>query len=1323
MNVQRITLALLLWAAVPRLFAQTFSGINRILSTADGLPSSTITGLVQDRAGFIWMATADGLARYDGRNVRIFRQDDQPNALLENNIAHIQLLSNGTFLLQTRTGDFQKFDPVTERFSLFFPLARQGKRKIDDGWLAPDGKTFWGLWRGEKIQYFDQKLHSTYRWDQRTLGIAANTLHSMIVASSGLVYAHSDKGLIVINPHTRQHRLLPFAGPVERRLNTLTPVVDWAHVVERPSGDILVIGQHCLHVFNPTTRQFREVVMPGPFAPNGAYALRVLADGKVYLGIGQHLYELLPNDQFATVYTGELPIGEQRAFGIPYICDRTGIVWLYDQAGKLTLLNQRQQPFRTYPYRTSWTTDLLQTGLGMEPVQTIKNSDSWTRLTPFRGSLWFIDQRTLYRYNIVRHRPEQTSSFIINDTCHFKIALKPDQHGHLWVYGNERGGLTEIDSVGHVKRYWPNSLVPQPLENRGLDVADIQPMGQTIWMASYQGKGLYQYDLRQKKIIRQWLHIPGNTQSLPTNQLLGLLADPREPNRTLWLGTLGRGLIRFDTQTGQFRTFTVSDGLPDNTINSLQTDHRGFIWVATNKGLVRLDAHSFRMRVFTRSDGLQDDEFVFAAATQLPDGRLAFGSKTGMTVFNPSAIREQTSQTPVVLSALRINNELVEANKPSSPLTSPVNALTTLTLSHKQNFLTFEFAGLAYAKPDQIHYRHRLLGVDQDWVTTGTNNSATYTQLRPGNYVFEVMATNADGRWSHNLKQLAIRITPPWWASWWAYIVYTLTFGVSLAGFIRFRIKQRRQLQEIDLRKQEAAQLKIIGELKTRFFDNITHEFRTPLSLILSPTEKLLDESKHDTITRQRLETIRRNGNRLLHLVNQLLDLSKLEAGSMTVTPIRCNIAQFMNHLIEPFRPVAEERGIELILLVDECPQDYLLDTDKWGTILTNLLSNALKFTSKGGRITAIVSSPDEFSRRILISDTGIGISADKLPHIFDRFYQVDDTQTRAYDGTGIGLALVKEYTRILGGSIYVSSQPAVGTTFTLLLPVLPALPNADAAPATTTLNLPDTLAYIHDRSLMNMADSPTDSPVILVVEDNVELRDFIASELYQSYRVLIAQNGEEGWELAKSELPDVVISDVMMPKMDGYALTRHLKTNTLTNHIAVLLLTARASQESRMDGLRQGADDYLTKPFHVNELQQRIHNLLSRQQALRAFYGQQFAQPNALLPTETLANEFVHRLHEAIDLHLSDSTFGVEEMARHMGVSRRTLHRKLTATVNLSANEVIRQHRLKRAAQLLLAGHNVSETAYLVGYESSAHFSLIFKEFFQKTPTEYTQQ
>ncbi|GAB2529173.1 hybrid sensor histidine kinase/response regulator transcription factor [Spirosoma aerophilum] len=539
---------------------------------------------------------------------------------------------------------------------------------------------------------------------------------------------------------------------------------------------------------------------------------------------------------------------------------------------------------------------------------------------------------------------------------------------------------------------------------------------------------------------------------------------------------------------------------------------------------------------------------------------------------------------------------------------------------------------------------------------------------------------------------------------------------------------------------RESQQLKVINELKTRFFDNITHEFRTPLTLILSPVEKMLQRYQEPEPLHTGLLMVERNAQQLLRLINQLLDSAKLESGHLVVSPTIGNLDDFVGQIVQTFQPVAHERSLELTYQSDLVDL-YSFDANKVEQIVYNLIANALKFTYTGG---VRVELKQGASVQLVVSDTGIGIASEKLPFIFNRFYQVlpsSSSDTSAlpdfgHSGTGIGLALVKELTELMNGTVTVQSRAAdqwgnlSGTTFTVELPLLTAdrttLPDLGSEPARQLLDGSD---YADGYSVreqvaldtIEQATSPdSDKALVLVVEDNRELCAFIARELSTVYRVLTAGNGEEGWKIAKAELPDIVLTDVMMPLVDGYELTRRLKTDAATNHIAVVMLTAKTALTSRIEGLKQGADDYISKPFHIDELHLRLRNLLSHQQKLQVYYQNILTGSEAAVQAETVTDKFLHKLQTLIEGRLDDSQFGVTELAHEIGMSRRTLHRKLTSIANMTINDFIRQYRLRRATQFLRDGHNISETAYLVGYESPAYFTTIFKEVYKKTPSEY---
>ncbi|MVM35899.1 response regulator [Spirosoma sp. HMF4905] len=523
---------------------------------------------------------------------------------------------------------------------------------------------------------------------------------------------------------------------------------------------------------------------------------------------------------------------------------------------------------------------------------------------------------------------------------------------------------------------------------------------------------------------------------------------------------------------------------------------------------------------------------------------------------------------------------------------------------------------------------------------------------------------------------------------------------------------------------RETVEIKAVDEMKTRFFTNITHELRTPLTLIVSPVDNLLETPNLPTTFQNQLSTVQRNARQLLRLINQLLDINKLEAQQMDLVNEVGDLTGFVGQIVDLFRPSTTIKQLALTYETNLPPGNYLFDAGKWEKILYNLLSNAIKFTETGS-INVRLTHTSRMAQ-LAVSDTGIGIAADKLPHIFNRFYQVDPSRSRAYEGTGIGLALVHELTTRLGGTITVQSQTQEiggqsGTHFLLEIP----LQQADAVvpqkiESRLTVDVPLLPAELTYPTTETQSDN---TPLVLVVEDNAELREFIVAELATTYRIRSAANGYEGWVVAKEELPDVIISDLMMPRLDGYELISQLKADPATDHIAVILLTASVEADSRLKGLSQGADEYLTKPFHLGELRLRLRNLLTRQDKLREEYRQQFTKPDQSTPLETIQDQFLRRLYHLLDDHLDDSSLSVEWLADQLAVSRKTLYRKVQTLMQLSPNDLIRQYRLRKAIDLLRAGHNASETAYMVGFESPSYFTRVFKEFYNQTPTDYIRQ
>ncbi len=534
--------------------------------------------------------------------------------------------------------------------------------------------------------------------------------------------------------------------------------------------------------------------------------------------------------------------------------------------------------------------------------------------------------------------------------------------------------------------------------------------------------------------------------------------------------------------------------------------------------------------------------------------------------------------------------------------------------------------------------------------------------------------------------------------------------------------KSRRYVDQL----RETQELRAVDAMKNRFFANITHELRVPLSLIVSPVDKLLENESLALPFQEQLTTVRRNASQLLRLINQLMDISKLEVRQMELVDQVGDLPGFVGQLVDLFRPSTDIKKLTLSYQTDLPAGNYLFDAGKWETIVYQLLTNAIRFTHLGG--INVTLRQTVLGACLTVRDTGIGISAHKLPHVFDRFYQGDNLRIRANDGTGIGLALVRELALRLGGSISVESQvdgPSgeSGTTFVLDLPVQRTGGYVAAQAVMAPSQIVDLPALPAEVRLVTPSGTAEAPPLLLVVEDSPELREFMVAELATSYRVRSAANGHEGWVVAKEELPALIITDLMMPRLDGYAFIERLKADPATDHIAIVLLTASAGQEHRLRGLALGADDYLTKPFHLGELRLRLRNLLGRQQRLREYYRQQLAQPNPTTPLHSVGDQFLQKLYALIEQHLDDPTLSVEWLADQLAMSRKAMYLKVHNLTHLSPIELIRQYRLRKAIDLLRLGHSAAETAYLVGFDSPSYFTKVFREFYQQTPTAYMKR
>lgn len=1279
------------------------------ITAKQGLPQGFVPGIVQDARGFMWLATRDGLCRYDGLNFRVFQPSDtQEMSLSSLGLENLQTTAEGKIWITTDQGQIDLFDPVRETFVNFsrqaFYQKQFGKRFLRDMyadrqhrlWLMSDGG---GI---ASIHLNTQKIRRYQSADGDTSAVAQAHVRFVKEDNAGNIWAITNKGLFLQKQGTDRfikYHATTLTADIDTKVNALKQLND---------GRLLLLYATGMVLLDPVTGigQVRELVLD----TQAQYRHPIVTDskGNAYFFRMNHLYRLGKDDSLA-----EFPVqADVHEFKSLYV-DRSDVLWAGTNGQGIRKYNLRAGYFSTKPYSSDFIADLLHdflkvpaTEMARLPAGLFSYNFRYAFDSPQK--MWFSAGRTpLYELDLATHAI-RSIPFPVEITdikrSELAISLAKDPDGRMWAMHDS---LLFSYQNGIWTRF-PHAV--RPVRSRfGIESGIYQIVAdrQYIWVAT-TARGLYRVD-KVSGVIRRYGQ---GTHSLSTDNLYCLFADPLDEN-LLWVGTFGGGLCRFDKRTGRCERLSKQNGLPNNVVYAAIPDRQGNVWVATNQGLCQVNRKTLRTRTYTREDGLMADEFNRFHALALPDGRIFLGGMEGITAFDSRQPNEDRYRPPVYITGISINNAPLEPHLSAGEL--PVAAMQGLDLAHWQNFLTIEFAAMQYNRSDKIRYRYQLAGVDEHWIETETPVTK-YTDLRPGSYVLRLNASNTLGVWSPEIRELHIRVSPPWWQTWWAYTIYFLAFLGVVYGLLRIYVNRVRMQQsivfkqkEIDLKAREAEQLRELDEMKTRFFSNITHEFRTPLTLILGPAGQMLEEPREQK-DNKRLSLIDRNARQLLGLINQLLDLSKLEAGTTHVDAAWGDLADFVEMLTGSFQLAAEAKNVALAFDSRLKNRYYWFDHEKLERIVTNLISNAVKFTNDNGRVLVTLNAAGPEGTEITVANTGARIPEAQLSRIFDRFYQAD-LPTGYHEGTGIGLAIVQELVSLQGGTVSVKSGvDGFDTVFTVTLPYRRAEERHTTEHIAPKINgnghIPQQEAYL---------------PKILLVEDNAGLAEFVSDSLAENYRFYHAENGEVGLAMASEMMPDLIISDVMMPVMDGYTFCKHIKSNLETSHIPVVLLTAKSALESRVEGLELGADDYITKPFHLPELRLRIRNLLDRQARLYERLRAGFASPDAIPASQAETTDpFLIKLHHILDTRLDDPDFGVTELIREIGMSNSSLNRKLKTLTDLPAVELIRNYRLKKAAALLSDGISVSEAAYAVGFDNLSYFAKCFRDLYNMTPREF---
>jgi signal transduction histidine kinase/DNA-binding response OmpR family regulator len=786
-------------------------------------------------------------------------------------------------------------------------------------------------------------------------------------------------------------------------------------------------------------------------------------------------------------------------------------------------------------------------------------------------------------------------------------------------------------------------------------------------------------------------------------------------------------LSLFDKASETFRTFTRKDGLPHNEVITMLEDPAGNLWLTTPEGLTQMivtDTASLQVafRNYSEADGLQGKLFNENAALRTRSGEMIFGGPNGFNIFTPGRIAQNLNKPTVIFSDFQLFNKSVKPGESIDGeilLSSSITLAPDIVLPASKNVFSIEFSTLNFFQPEKNIYKYKLEGFNKDWLFTDSKSrKVTFTNLDAGEYTFRVMAVNNDGVWSDTAATLHIEVLPSFWKSDIAFLLYFVLIILALV-VTRKLIQQREEMKfEIENERKEALRMHELDMMKIKFFTNVSHEFRTPISLILSPIEKLMRGDLGPQDQKKHFDLIQRNAKRLLNLVNQLLDFRKLEVHEIKFHPSEGDIVKFIREAVYSFSDLSEKKDIRLEFQASVSSLETVFDADKLEKILFNLLSNAFKFTQSDGCVSvavALTDSSDDRRLQISVSDTGIGIPLEKQDKIFERFFQSELPKSMVNQGSGIGLSITKEFVKIHGGNIGVTSEPGKGSCFTVTLPVKEVRP-----PSIQSSTEPVAVPLHHNEQPQRPAET-NQKPLLLLVEDNEDFRFYLKDNLSQTYNIIEAGSGEEGWKKTLSHFPDLIVSDVMMPGMNGLELCQKVKSDNRVSHVPIILLTARTADEQRLEGLESGADDYINKPFNFEILESRIRNLILQREKMHKAILQSASIKATELKITPLDEQFVKSAIEYVEKNVSNAEYSVEDLCRDLALSRTLFFKKMISLTGKSPLEFIRTIRMQQAAQLLEKSQlTVAEVAYKVGFNNPKYFAKYFKEIYHVLPSAY---
>ena len=1331
-------------------------------NTENGLSQSSVITIHQDQFGQMWFGTRDGLNKFDGTTFTTYKNSPGDSLQLSNSdILAIKEDSEGKLWIGTYNG-LNVYDQKTQQFTSYFHSTDNNSLSNNTIWtIAEIDNDIWlGTTKGLSIFNKEKKTFRNFFQSSHEEHLLPNNyIIKIFQGKNGEVMIGTASGLcrVKIDPYGEMHfENIPFQIDGEMLEKVL--IQDIAQDEQENYWIATKTnGLFKLNVQNKTIKSWNQIPEYS-FLDNDIRSL--IFDSENNLWIGSYKGVVVLNSSFQPIFNSYDNPDYAALTKIKSIfTDKKGSVWLGSYYGGANLWDKANINFVNLQENQG------QNGLSYHVVSSIVSKNEQVYFGTEGGGITV--------YNTMTNKTD----FSINDKLiglnDFNIKSLNLSNNKLWI-GTFTEGVTVLDL--DKREIDPNFLSPELknlLKNTGV-YSIFKENDDSFFLGTF-GDGLIHYNPNNKQ-IKKFKNNQSVTNALTNNRVRSILIDSKkrlwvgtqsglnllsldqleedEPgfthfffqddilsgvdiqtifedsNRHIWVGTKALGLYKF--VGGSF----VKEDLPGTekitTINAILEDKHQNLWLSTNQGIFKYHSVKKDLEIYNQKDGLANNEFKENAALNLNNKQLFFGTSTGVTYFDPEKLEVNSYVPQVILTDLKIKNESIEPNNESGILSQALTQTKKITLDYNNANFTIEFAIPNFINPQNNQYTYRLKGLEEDWTTT-SNNKVSYTIQNPGQYLFELKGANNDGIWNIEPTRLEIQVKPAPWRSWWAFSIYTLLLAGALIGLIQFLKSKARLKHELDLEHSEHVRNEELNQAKLQFFTNISHEFRTPLTLILGPLQQILLDYKGSNRMYKKLLVIENNANHLLQLINRLMDFRKLESNQLTLQAAEGNIVKFLKEIYFSFSEFAKNGNYTYTFESSDDPILIYYDRGKLERVFFNLISNAFRYTPEGGEIK-IRLEREEKGLIIEVEDSGVGVAEQYLDKIFDRFFEVpihNKPQKNYNKGTGIGLAIAKSMVELHKGKIEVKNKTTNGTVFSVYLPFGKEHLNEneilkdfkisdDLSQYQSQLEIP---VQITEDELGAFEENKK-SATILLVEDNKPLRTFIKALLKNDYNILEAENGKVALEQTLKHMPDLVVSDVIMPEMVGTELCAKIKENIKTSHIPVILLTSRTSLIYRFEGLESGADEYISKPFNIKEFRLKIKNLLLATARLQ----QKFAKEDNLTPSEitvsSLDEKLLRKAFKIVNENIENELFDIPFFCTELGVSRTMLFTKIKAWTNFTPNEFIHEMRLKRAAQLLEQDKiNISQITYKVGFKNPKYFSKCFQKKYGMTPTQYQQK